>query len=264
MRTYAIVNRKGGVGKTTTAVELAFVLATSCRQRVLVIDADSQGNATSTLMGGAVDELEGAGLAEALRYDLEWYPDVIVQTDIQGVDLLPATEGLGDFELECQLGRAEADFNRLRDLLDAIRQDRGYDTVIIDCPPYYSVGCLAALAACDRVIIPAGIDAYSVTGMAGLTRQIVNIAKANPRVRVAGVLLTQWRGNAVAADALAELRESSPVPIFRTVIRRTDKVVESSWAHEPIGVWSTWSSAARDYRSFAAELLEQEGEDEHD
>ena len=104
MRTYAIVNRKGGVGKTTTAVELAFILATSCEQRVLFIDADSQGDGTALMMGGRTDQLEGAGLAEVLRYDLAYYPDVIYTTDIAGVDILPATEGLGDFELEWPAG----------------------------------------------------------------------------------------------------------------------------------------------------------------
>ena len=260
MRTYAIVNRKGGVGKTTTAVELAFILATSCEQRVLFIDADSQGDGTALMMGGRTDQLEGAGLAEVLRYDLAYYPDVIYTTDIAGVDILPATEGLGDFELECLLGQEKADLNRLRSLLDVIAEDGEYDAVVIDCPPYYSVSCLSALAACDSIIIPADCSAYSTTGMAGLVRQIDNIRRACPQVNVAGVLVTQWHRSGVGEDAVQTLREESPVPIFRTVIRRSDKAVESTWAREPVGNWSPFSAAARDYRAWVAELLEQEGQ----
>ena len=89
MRTFAIVNRKGGVGKTTTAVELAFILATSCKQRVLFIDADSQGNATSMMLASGQDP-SGAGLAAALEYPIEYYPDIIWRTDYEGLDIIPA------------------------------------------------------------------------------------------------------------------------------------------------------------------------------
>ena len=139
-----------------------------------------------------------------------------------------------------------------------VAEDAYYDTVVIDCPPYYSVSCLSAIAACDSIIIPAGIDAYSTTGMAGLVRQIDNIRQACPQIRVAGVLVTQWRRSSIGEDAVQTLREESPVPIFRTVIRRTDKVVESSWSREPVGALSPFSSASRDYRTWVAELLGRE------
>ena len=103
MRTFAIVNRKGGVGKTTTAVELAFILATSCKQRVLFVDADSQGNATSMMLASGQDP-SGAGLAAALEYPIEYYPDIIWRTDYEGLDIIPAGEDLGDYEMSCLLG----------------------------------------------------------------------------------------------------------------------------------------------------------------
>ena len=96
--------------------------------------------------------------------------------------------------------------------------------------------------------------------MAGLVRQIDNIRRACPQVNVAGVLVTQWHRSSVGEDAVQTLREESPVPIFRTVIRRSDKAVESTWAREPVGNWSPFSAAARDYRAWVAELLEQEGQ----
>ena len=180
---------------------------------------------------------------------------MIYTTDIAGVDILPATEGLGDFELECLLGQERADLNRLRSLLDVIAEDGEYDAVVIDCPPYYSVSCLSALAACDSIIIPADCSAYSTTGMAGLVRQIDNIRRACPQVNVAGVLVTQWHRSSVGEDAVQTLREESPVPIFRTVIRRSDKAVESTWAREPVGNWSPFSAAARDYRAWVARCV---------
>ena len=94
----------------------------------------------------------------------------------------------------------------------------------------------------------------------GLVRQIDNIRRACPQVNVAGVLVTQWHRSSVGEDAVQTLREESPVPIFRTVIRRSDKAVESTWAREPVGNWSPFSAAARDYRAWVAELLEQEGQ----
>lgn len=262
MRTYAIVNRKGGVGKTTTAISLAYVLATSCGQRVLLIDADSQGNATNTLCPCAMMDGPGwVGVADVLNHDLEYYPDVVLSTDIKGLDIIPATEKLGDLELQYTIGGSKPNFQRLRGLIDALAEDGEYDTVVIDCPPYYSVSCISALSACDRIIIPVGVDAYSKVGMSGLVRQIDNIRRACPQVKVAGCLVTQWRRSDVAEDAVQILKEDSPVPFFRTVIRRTEKVVEANWAGMPVGMWSPFSSAGRDYRTWVAELLAMEGKE---
>ena len=118
MRTFAIVNRKGGVGKTTTAVELAFILATSCKQRVLFIDADSQGNATSMMLASGQDP-SGAGLAAALEYPIEYYPDIIWRTDYEGLDIIPAGEDLADYELSRLLLGEKPNFDRMRRLMEA-------------------------------------------------------------------------------------------------------------------------------------------------
>ena len=256
MKTFAIVNRKGGVGKTTTAIELAFVLATIYGQKVLLLDADSQGNATRTLMG---EREPGAGLAQVLQGQTDFWPDVVENTDIDTLDIVPSTEQLGDYELEVMLGRKSASFGAIRAFLDALAGEEIYDAVVIDCPPYYSVSCLCALNACDSVIIPAGLDAYSTVGMEGLTRQISNIRQVRPNMHVAGVLVTQWHKCDIAEDAVLTLRESSPVRVFDTVIRRTDKAVEASWAGRAVGGWSPYCSAARDYRAWVAELLAREG-----
>lgn len=255
MRTYAIVNRKGGVGKTTTAIELAYILATSCKQRVLLCDADSQGDATAVLHSGPISD----GMAAVLEGTEPFYENLIGKTDVPGLDLLPAGEGLAALDMDCLLGEMRPNFDALREFIEYLEEDDAYDVVVIDCPPYYSLSCLNAISACDGVIIPTGTDAYSAVGMEGLVEQIDNIRRVCPKVRVVGALVTKWHKAAVVEDAENYLRESAPVPVFQTVIRRTDKVEEASWCRQATQQWSPFSSASRDYRAFVAELLEKEG-----
>lgn len=260
MRTYCIVNRKGGVGKTTTAVELAYNLAVTHEQRVLLVDADSQGNATSLLSRKAAPW----GLDAVLRGGLCDIGDVIDHSIYTNLDIIPATEGLGDYELECTIGTRRPAFDRLRALLSALAAADIYDRVVIDCPPYYSVSCISALGASDTIIIPATVDAYAAEGLDGLVRQIDNIRAACPSIGVAGVLVTQYHRCPAAEDAVAHLREEAPVPVFDSVIRRSDKALEATWAGAAVGDWSRLSAPARDYAAWANELLGREGETAHD
>ena len=189
MRTYAIVNKKGGVGKTTTAKNLAYILAVICKKRVLLIDADPQGNASSI-----VPYPNEAGLSSLLYYGgAEWYPDLIDQTDIPGLDLMPCGKDLDELDLACMLGRRNAleYLDVLAKLLEVIAGDDEYDVVVIDCPPsLYSLGCLNALRAADKLIIPTDASVYSATGMADLLRQIALIRQNFPPIH-----LCNWRTN---------------------------------------------------------------------
>lgn len=257
MKTFAIVNRKGGVGKTATAVNLAYILATSFKKRVLLMDADSQANATSQC--GVIDVPSGSGMAAVLRGMTNYYPDDIWHTDVPGLDLLPATEDLGDIDLECIMGGGKADLFQLVGLREALEEDDEYDVAVIDCPPYFSVSCLNAIAAADRLIIPTDTDAFSAVGMAGLVRQLDSIRKACPDVAVSGCLVTKWHRADIVEDAVDYLRQEGPIHVFDTVIRRTDKVLESTWAGQAAAQWSPFCSASRDYRAWVAELLEREG-----
>ena len=218
MRTFAIVNRKGGVGKTTTAVNLAYVLATSCHLRVLLVDADGQANATQILLPRG----EYAGLGALLRGYAICYDELTVHTDVEGLDVT-------------------------------------YDVMIVDCPPNLSAACVSAILASDAIIIPVLSDACSATGVADLVDQIDSLRYIRPDIRVAGVLVNQWHRSPVVEDAAAYLREDGRVPVYNTVIRRTDKVPESSWARMAVQQWSPWCSAARDYRAWTTELLAKEG-----
>ena len=253
MRTIAIVNRKGGSGKTTTTVELAHILATVCRQRVLVADLDSQANATSTLLGRVAD----CGAAEALRYGLDYYPDVIEQTDIPGLDVLPATEDLAAVDMACMLGQETPNFQRLRGLMEVLAEDDAYDVCLMDCPPYYSVSCINAIAAADYVLIPTTADAYSTVGMKGLLAQIRDVRTICPNVKVAGAVITKYRNNDVSHDAVNYIREELPVRVLNTMIRRSeDKMEECTWAGQSAQQWSPFCNCARDYRALVRELME--------
>lgn len=256
MRTYAIVNQKGGVGKTTTAIELAYILATSCGLRVLLCDGDGQGNTTDMLRSGEITD----GMASVILGDEPFYECLICQTDIHGLDLLPAGSGLSTLDMNCLMGKQTPNFFALREFIETLEEDDVYDAVVIDCPPHYSMSSLNAIAASTGIIIPTGTDAYSVTGMEELVEQLDFIRQeVHPGLRILGALITKWHKADVVEDAVAHLRENAPVSVFQTVIRRTDKVEESSWARQCVQQWSPFSAASRDYRAFVAELLDMEG-----
>lgn len=253
MRTIAIVNRKGGSGKTTTTVELAHILATICRKRVLVVDLDSQANATSTLLGRVAD----AGTAEALRYGLEYYPDVIEQTDVPGLDVLAATEELAAVDMACMLGQETPNFHRLKVLMECLAEDDAYDVVLMDCPPYYSLSCINGIVAADYVLIPTTVDAYSTVGMKSLLAQLRDLRTICPHVKVAGAVITRYRDNDVSQDAVGFIREELPVRVLNTVIRRSeDKMEECTWAGQSAQQWSPFCNCAKDYRALVRELME--------
>lgn len=259
MRTFAfaVLNMKGGVGKTTTAINLAYLLATEYQRRVLLIDADPQANATHTLLPDG----EWAGLAVVLNGRATVYDEVVVSSGIPNLDMIPASDELWGIDLNEYAGEGliHGTVNALRDLRDAATEDDAYDVIVIDCPPNFSTACIAAIAAANSIVIPVLPDAFSAAGMDSLVYQIEGVRKIHPDVHIAGCLVNQWHNSDVVADATAYLRERSPVPVFDAVIRRTDKVLESTWARKPVQTWSPFSSAARDYRAWVKELVEKEG-----
>lgn len=247
MRTIAIINLKGGVGKTVTAINTAAILAAERVQRVLVIDADSQGNTTEFLQR---DTLHPATLADLLR---DRGVPVIEKSKLRGIDLICANEELMDLDLtKVETGSASA--TCLRDLL-SVEQGVGgkYDFCIIDCPPAFNAASCAALVAADEAVVPMKLDAFSLRGMDNVLRQIKNMQKINPRLRLAGILPTMWyrSDNIVQAERMLK---SSNLPMFGR-IRRTPKVDDSTFGQEPLIVSSSRSAAACDYRRFVAELI---------
>lgn len=252
MRTTAILNLKGGVAKTTTAVNMAAILARDYNSRVLLIDADSQCNTTEFF---GADPTDG-NLAGLLRHAKDNTDPVILAADciqhtrFPNVDILPGDESLMDMDLsQVKLGTANA--NILRALAEVVAGM--YDYILIDCPPAFNAASAAALIAADDVIIPIKLDAFSLRGMGNLMRQIKNMRQINPKLRLAGCLPTMWYRNTQITDAETQLRQAG-LPVFHH-IRRSDKVDDMTFRQDPLLVTSPNSGAGVDYRRFVAEYV---------
>lgn len=253
MKTTVLMNLKGGVAKTATVINMACILASEHKERVLVIDADSQGD-TTAFFGVDGDD---ASLCELLT-GLEPYCEQLIQsTSYANLDILPASDRLMDLDLS-KVESQEVHAAAIHDLAINVAEDDAYDRIIIDCPPAFSAATVAALLAADEVIIPIKLDAFSLRGMANLMRQVQNMRKVNPKLRVAGCLVTMWYRDEKMQQAEDQLRASA-LPVFQRTIRRSDKVNDMTFAQQPLSVYSPRSSAGVDYRRFVREYLRMSG-----
>lgn len=251
MKAIAILNLKGGVGKTVTAVNMAHILAADHKQRVLLVDCDSQCNATEFL--GLRPDEEDNTLDKLLLGECQECSELIYPTDYAGLDILPASDGLMDLDMS-HIADKRVHGRVLADLCENVSY--AYDYVIFDCPPAFNAASAAALLAADEVIVPIKLDAFSVRGLANVSRQIDNIKRINGSIRIAGALITMWRNVPVVLEAEGSLRDCGLLPVFQTVIRRTDKVDEMTFERKPIAIYSPRSAAGYDYRAFVQEYLE--------
>ena len=243
MKTLAICNLKGGVAKTTTAINTAAILAAELKQRVLIVDADSQCNCTEFLQR---DKMHPRTLADMLR----GHEPEIEKSRFERIDLIPADDGLMDLDLtKVETGSASA--MCLRELAGNI--DLVYDWMIIDCPPAFNAASAAALVAADEVVIPIKLDAFSLRGMANIMQQIRNMQKINPALKIAGILPTMWYRSDNIVNAERQLRGAG-LPVFPH-IRRTPKADDMTFEQEPLIVCSPRSAAAIDYRHFVECLV---------
>lgn len=250
MKVISIMNLKGGVGKTITAVNMAAILATNHNKRVLVIDADPQAN-SSRFFGAAEACSTLTSLFTSCAAHVE---DVIWGTQINGVDIVPSDMGLVEIDITAA-ANGESSAKVIPSFVAALREDDEYDFVIIDCPPGFTAVSVSAIAASDDIIIPAKVDAFALSGISELKAQIDAVSRLRDNIRIAGVLVTLWRPLPVVMQGEQYLR-SSGLPVFETYIRRTDgKVDESTFTRQPICDYSPFCNAARDYRSFVEEYL---------
>ena len=251
MRAIAIMNNKGGVGKTVTAINLADILANDYKQRVVLVDCDGQANLTGFFLPGI--EADSTTMAEVLTGDCEqvWSDNLLPLR--KNIQLLPGSSGLYNLDLQAVKDGVSAP-ERLRDFVAAAREDGDTDWMIFDCPPGYTVSSVAALLAADEVMIPVTADKFSIDGVHAVAAQAVNLTAAHPGLTVRA-LMTQTRTADVVTEAEKAL-SAMHVQTYRTKIRRTDKVPESTVSLAPLRVYSPGSSACRDYRALAGELME--------
>ena len=253
MKTIAIMNNKGGVGKTVTAINLADILVADYKQRVVLVDCDGQANLTRFFLPGA-DKLELTTTADVLRADCEplWSDNLVPIRP--GLDLLPSSSDLYELDLQAIKDGVSAP-ERLRHFAEAAAADGEVDWMIFDCPPGYTLASVAALLSVREVMIPALADKFSLDGVFAVIAQLRGLSAACPGLR-SRVLLTQTRSAEVVGECEKLLR-SQRVPLYRTKIRRTDKVPESTVTLSPMREYSPRSSAAVDYRCLAGELMEE-------
>lgn len=252
LRTTAIVNLKGGVAKTTTAINMAAILAKYNGKRVLLIDGDSQCN-TTEFFGGDPDKGNVAWILRNARIvddGIGCAVAMIQPTQYRGIDILPGDESLMDMDLS-KVEQGTVSANVLRLLVEEVK-DR-YDYILVDCPPAFNAASAAALIAADDVVIPIKLDAFSLRGMANLMRQIKNMRRINPRLKLAGCLPTLWYNDPLIVDAEAQLVKSG-LPVFHH-IRRSDKVDTMTFEQDPLPICSPNSAAGVDYRRFVKEYL---------
>jgi chromosome partitioning protein len=249
----AIANQKGGVGKTTCAINLAGALAEQ-DYRVLCIDMDAQANLTVGLgiNLGTVDR----SMADVLADSRASMREVIIPTQTAGIDVAPSTLELASTEVELftAIGREHA----LRESIDDFVHEN-YDYVLIDCPPTLGLLTINGLVAADSVIIPVQTQYYALKGLTALVKVINQIrAKGlNRDLRVLGLLPTFYDGRTILGrEMLDELRELGDHHVFNSIIRQTVKLGEAPLAGRPVTAYASTSDAARTFRELAREVID--------
>lgn len=243
----AVTNQKGGVGKTTTAVNLAYYLAKSGKS-VLLVDFDPQGNATSGL---------GINKRELVRTVIDAVQDnvplaeCIVQTKHKRLDLLPATPHLANAEVE--LAKAQQRFTRLKTAL----QSQQYDYVIIDCPPSLSLLTVNGLIAAHYILLPVQAEFYALEGLGQLLETMQLVRKGlNPTLELLGVVLTMVDSRTTLSGQVhEEVKKHFPGKVFTNVIPRNVRLAEAPSHGLPVGAYDRWSKGARAYKGLAKEVI---------
>ncbi len=252
-RIIAIANQKGGVGKTTTAVNLAAALARAPK-RVLLVDLDAQGNAT---MGSGVDKRE----LEASSYDVllqEADPRSVIVRTPEDFDLMPGNIDLTAAEI--QLMEVDGREQRLKQALDPLRGD--YDFIVIDCPPALSLLTLNALTAADSVLVPMQCEYYALEGLSALLETIDALkVRLNPGLEIEGVLRTMFDVRNNLANAVSgELTTHFGELVFRTIVPRNVRLAEAPSHGQSIVGYDRSSRGGVAYLGLAGEILRRQAE----
>ena len=254
LRVLVIANQKGGVGKTTTAINLGTALA-AVGERVLLIDSDPQGNAST-----------GLGIGRALRkhtlYDVlmgdKTLAEAIVKSSVPGLDVLPSDPDLSGVEMELSQ-EARRSF-KLKDAIDPVRQAKSYTYVLIDCPPSLNLLTVNAMAAADAVLVPLQCEFFALEGLTQLMRT-VDLVKGslNPNLEIQGVVLTMYdRRNSLSEQVAKDVRSHFGQAVYNTVIPRNVRVSEAPSFGKPVLVYDLKCAGSQAYLKLAREVVVRE------
>ena len=257
LRVMAVANQKGGVGKTTTAINLATALA-ALGERVLILDLDPQGNASTGL--GIARHMRKTGMYDILMGESPLM-DAVMPTALPRLSLVPADADLSGIELE--LGSAQNRNFRLRDALQPLREDRGeerFTYVLIDCPPSLNLLTVNAMAAADAVLVPLQCEFFALEGLTQLMRTVDLVRSGlNPKLEIQGVVLTMYdRRNALSEQVASDVRAHFGEKVYETVIPRNVRVSEAPSFGKPVLIYDLKCAGSQAYVKLARELVVRE------
>ncbi|MBU9728283.1 ParA family protein [Diplocloster modestus] len=253
MKVLSIVNLKGGVGKSTTAIAMAHLLYVKKLRKVLLIDNDPQGNTSRTFE--CYDPTIEAGTMNMLLTRKS--KENIWNTLYEGIDIMPCNLIMEAAEKQVLLDTESAQHNRYIEALREIENE--YDYCIIDNPPDIGMHVINALVASDQVIIPVNLDNWSLDGLEELVQQVKQIKVLNSKTELAGVLITNYEKSVTSEAAERWLRERSGQPIYHQKIRHSKQTKDCTVYHKPVTEYSIRCGASQDYKKFIEEYLKQEG-----